>query len=300
MRRKVRQGSGMLVVVAVFCVLTSIVAVALARLSTGVFILMDVNKSLGTAQKIAEGRAAMVRGVSYASLKALGKTRVRNLAYTEEVVLGSETGRDGFRQRPVEVKVFDSTTYELRASMKLFKTKELDTVTDVSECPVGALAYFSDVAAVLESRTSDWLSCNGAEFDVNRYPKLYQVLGTNKVPDLLNKFFRGYGSHDNTHRSADTILGYQSYGVYPLYGSFWTFVPTLQRRTSGSAASYGCFYTSPYGKRVYTNYLQWSPFGYTTNMCYEFHIDYNAGSRYSDTSEPQPLSRSLSIMIKAR
>jgi microcystin-dependent protein len=33
--------------------------------------------------------------------------------------------------------------------------------------------------------------CNGSTFNITTYPELYQVLGTNILPDLRNQFIRG-------------------------------------------------------------------------------------------------------------
>jgi hypothetical protein len=42
---------------------------------------------------------------------------------------------------------------------------------------------------------NDYLICDGSMFDVNKYPKLYQNLGTNILPDMNNSLqtdFDGY------------------------------------------------------------------------------------------------------------
>lgn len=46
-----------------------------------------------------------------------------------------------------------------------------------------------------KSAPNGYLVCDGSWFDANSYPNLYRHLGTNKLPDLRNKFLQGYGSY---------------------------------------------------------------------------------------------------------
>ena len=36
-----------------------------------------------------------------------------------------------------------------------------------------------------------YLYCNGSSFDINTYPKLYKILGTNILPDIRNRYLQG-------------------------------------------------------------------------------------------------------------
>ncbi|HDD9446312.1 TPA: phage tail protein [Escherichia coli] len=48
-----------------------------------------------------------------------------------------------------------------------------------------------------------WLKCNGATFDIAKYPKLAKVYSTGKLPDLRGEFLRGW----DDGRGADTGRG---------------------------------------------------------------------------------------------
>ena len=55
--------------------------------------------------------------------------------------------------------------------------------------PVGAIfAYYGEFAP------QGYLLCDGNEFDVNKYPELFNLLGSNRTPDLRNKTIFGAGN----------------------------------------------------------------------------------------------------------
>ena len=45
-----------------------------------------------------------------------------------------------------------------------------------------------------EYEAKHYLLCDGSTFDTTKYKKLYQVLGTNRLPNLQGVFLRGYGT----------------------------------------------------------------------------------------------------------
>ena len=57
--------------------------------------------------------------------------------------------------------------------------------------PIGSILAWNNNSTV----PNDYLICNGSTFDTNQYPKLYQVLGTNILPNMNNSLrtdFDGY------------------------------------------------------------------------------------------------------------
>lgn len=75
-----------------------------------------------------------------------------------------------------------------------------------------------------------WLECNGQTFDTNRFKKLYQVLGSNKVPNFQGMFLRGAGSQsfsqnngtlssNTTTYSSGNVGEIQGDGLRRLWGS---------------------------------------------------------------------------------
>ena len=71
---------------------------------------------------------------------------------------------------------------------------------------------------MLES--DDFLECNGNNFDVNKYPKLYKVLNSNKLPninDSLNVNINGYyaiGVYRDRNVDHGNSSHYWSWGGY--------------------------------------------------------------------------------------
>ena len=58
----------------------------------------------------------------------------------------------------------------------------------------------------------DYLECNGQNFDIAKYPKLYKALGSNHVPNYQGLFLRGYGSQTLSYYTLNPIsrLHYRS------------------------------------------------------------------------------------------
>ena len=70
-----------------------------------------------------------------------------------------------------------------------------------------------------------WAVCNGAEFDINTYYTLYQILGTNKLPDLRNRFIEG---GDVLHSNLRTAI---EAGLPNITGSMTNVVSESSSRT---------------------------------------------------------------------
>ena len=51
----------------------------------------------------------------------------------------------------------------------------------------------------------DYLECNGQNFDIAKYPKLYKALGTNRVPNYSGIFLRGYGSRSYSQNNGSQL-----------------------------------------------------------------------------------------------
>jgi len=91
-----------------------------------------------------------------------------------KVLLGNQSGTKG----DSNVVVNDLTIHSM-ADQKL-----TDLLVSV---PVGAIfPYAGNIAPI------GFLECDGERFSSNTYPKLYQALAGNKVPDLRGQFVRGW------------------------------------------------------------------------------------------------------------
>ena len=66
-----------------------------------------------------------------------------------------------------------------------------DTMSDTYfSTPVGVVQAYMGAAA-----PDGWLLCDGSSFDVDEYPKLYEVLGSNILPDLRECTLKGTGTN---------------------------------------------------------------------------------------------------------
>ena len=63
--------------------------------------------------------------------------------------------------------------------------------------PIGSMIAWNNSSSVPE----DYLICDGSLFDISKYPKLYQVLKSNKLPDMNNSL-------------KTNINGYYAVGLY--------------------------------------------------------------------------------------
>ena len=72
-------------------------------------------------------------------------------------------------------------------------------ITGVS-VPVGIISASTTIV-----NDSDWLLCDGSVFDTSVYPELYNILGSNTLPDLRGRFLIGQGQN-----TTDTITNHDS------------------------------------------------------------------------------------------
>ena len=71
----------------------------------------------------------------------------------------------------------------------------LSTQTGSGLTPVGGIIVWPKDSDPSTS-SNIWLECNGQTFDTRRFPKLYKVLGSNRVPNYQGMFLRGAGSQN--------------------------------------------------------------------------------------------------------
>lgn len=132
-------------------------------------------------------------------------------------------------------------------------------------CPVGVIhAYFGTSAP-----NTNWLICDGSQFSQTDYPALYNLLGTNTLPDLRETVLVGIGErsegvsdHDvyelgefkddqiQTHSHAYSTTGRQ-YGGWQNSNANGNW-QTLQTQTTGTTGRFG---TTTHGKQIGVNYI---------------------------------------------
>ena len=64
------------------------------------------------------------------------------------------------------------------------------------------------------SSPQGWLLCDGNSFDASQYKQLYNILQSNKLPDLRGMFVRGTGFNSQYTNAYGQQLAGQSMGLY--------------------------------------------------------------------------------------
>ena len=110
--------------------------------------------------------------------------------WEDEITIGNEIVIDDYtqsKQRIATVKIYRKGDTLPRFSF------EVPVSSQGSGVPIGSI-----IAWGVDSNPSydggEWLECDGSTFDTNKYKRLYEVLGTNKLPNYQGMFVRGAGS----------------------------------------------------------------------------------------------------------
>ena len=115
------------------------------------------------------------------------------------------------------LSITDSTTSNkgnLSTYASLAKTTQVTTsgYQNAMGIPVGTVIAWPASVAMNSYDNFKYLECNGQTFDTNKYPELYDVLKTNRVPNLNNQFLRGTTNTATVLKTVnDSIATHYSY-----------------------------------------------------------------------------------------
>lgn len=156
-----------------------------------------------------------------------------------------DIGSDGY------ANCFKNTTITVyRDGDRMFTTRTLPLMTEDynrGEFVGTIIPRMSDNFAS-EYEASRYLLCDGSTFDTTKYKKLYQVLGTNRLPNLQGVFLRGYGTQGNY--TSGQLGQVQGDAMRKIYGD----IPTMQHG-DGIIGKYtpGAFMVAGHGYSWATN-----------------------------------------------
>ena len=115
------------------------------------------------------------------------------------------------------LSITDSTTSNkgnLSTYASLVKTTQVTTsgYQNAMGIPVGTVIAWPASVAMNSYDNFKYLECNGQTFDRNKYPELYEVLKTDRVPNLNNQFLRGTTNTATVLKTVnDSIATHYSY-----------------------------------------------------------------------------------------
>lgn len=167
-------------------VLTSAVALSLAKVSQGSIHSVKATQLATQSEQYALGQAAILKATNYDDLAAQSRQVIQNSnGYEYAVSLSGETELStGVKQRLATVRVYRTGEALPRATLVVPKT---DVEVQASGgVPIGTIIAWASNTAPTEGGT--WLLCNGQS--CSAYPKLVALIGST-VPSLNGRFLEG-------------------------------------------------------------------------------------------------------------
>lgn len=169
-----RKGSALLAVVLVLSVISSFMAVSVAKISQASQNSIGSSKVALQAQQYAASKAELVKAKKYSDLTAQTKSIISNSnTFYDEVIIGDETdypNNDKIKQKDVTINVYSNTETLPRASLKFTRY----SVSNGTSVPQGTiLPWYGKLDEIPDG--------------------FYLCDGKNGTPDLRNRFLVGAG-----------------------------------------------------------------------------------------------------------
>ena len=169
-----RKGSALLAVVLVLSVISSFMAVSVAKISQASQNSIGSSKVALQAQQYAASKAELVKAEKYSDLTAQTKSIISNSnTFYDEVIIGDETDypdNDKIKQKDVTINVYSNTETLPRASLKFTRY----SVSNGTSVPQGTiLPWYGKLDEIPDG--------------------FYLCDGKNGTPDLRNRFIVGAG-----------------------------------------------------------------------------------------------------------
>ena len=164
-----QRGSGVLILVIVMAILSSLIALSTAQISNAMFSSLNSSSVALQAQQYADNKATIIKATSYDNLDDQHKNLIKNTNFKDEIVLSNETESEDYLTRTATVNVYYKNETSPRVSLAVLRTNAA-----TSDMPVGTvISWFGNISYIPDG----WLLCDGSK-------------GT---PDLRNRFITGAG-----------------------------------------------------------------------------------------------------------
>lgn len=224
-----KKKSGFILLEAVLAILLmSMASYGLAMISALQFNQLEAKQVANEAEQYAMNEVEYLRRVGFYDLDEALHDRKSNFEFS---------GVDGWESVTsfVTEKAIDDDRSIKIAKVEVYK--EGENIPRYSmEVPLSSESNRGELVGTIIPRMSEkfaseyearqYLLCDGSTFDTTKYKRLYQVLGTNKLPNLQGVFLRGYGTQGDY--SSGQLGQVQGDAMRKIYGD----IPTVQHGDS--------------------------------------------------------------------
>jgi hypothetical protein len=189
-----RQGSGLLVIAFALCIITSIIGMATAKISSNIFASLHSSRISLQANEYAEDKAEILKATTYEKLSSQSKTAVEDSSnYYDQVDVTTQD-----QTKNISIKVYYGQEIQPRATASLVRKSNANT-----GCPVGTIIAWP--SATSPKSNGVWLRCDGSAIPA-QYTILRTLLNRTTTPNTtMGSFLRGYGTYDSDHVSGKLL-----------------------------------------------------------------------------------------------
>lgn len=202
------------------------IAQSMAMVANSSFKSIKSGRTALQAQQYADISIDRLKNINYDELDINGahsRKKIEGISsddWQDEVTIGAEStiaGSDDAKQRIATVNV-----YKVGDTMPRYTVEvPLSSQTNRGEF-VGTIIPRMNDKFASEYEANQYLLCDGSTFDTTKYKRLYQILGSNQLPNLQGMFLRGHGSQASY--SSGELGKIQGDAMRKIYGD----IPSVQ------------------------------------------------------------------------
>lgn len=153
-----RKGSALLAVVLVLSVISSFMAVSVAKISQASQNSIGSSKVALQAQQYAASEAELMRSIPYSDLSSSAKAKIAGTVFSKEVILGEESSySSSIKQRPVTVNIYSDAESLPRSTVKLQRYS-----VEASDLDIGQPEYLGSGPRTFVAKEAGFVTAGGS------------------------------------------------------------------------------------------------------------------------------------------
>lgn len=153
-----RKGSALLAVVLVLSVISSFMAVSVAKISQASQNSIGSSKVALQAQQYAASEAELMRSMPYSDLSSSAKAKIAGTVFSKEVILGEESSySSSIKQRPVTVNIYSDAESLPRSTVKLQRYS-----VEASDLDIGQPEYLGSGPRTFVAKEAGFVTAGGS------------------------------------------------------------------------------------------------------------------------------------------